>query len=97
MSESTQKPNGIRRLFIDTMYGGFVALVVFVVGTYMFVIPRMLDQQQRIERLEAEVAALRTEPAEDEVDAEETVERIRGAAEPAAEAPAPPEAQAVAQ
>ena len=35
------------------MLHGFVALVVFVVGTYYFVIPRMYEQQHRIEQLEA--------------------------------------------
>ena len=57
------KQSPIRRLFITAMFNGFIALVVFVVGPYYVVIPRLYDQQQRIERLEGE---LRAHPAEED-------------------------------
>ena len=82
MSVESAKPNGIRRLFIDTMYGGFLAIVVFVIGTYMFVVPSLLHQQRRIDLLEAEVAALRASAEGSEAVADEIAE-AEGPSEPA--------------
>lgn len=54
----------IRALFLQAVFTIFLAVVVFVILTYFFVIPRLLDHEQRVSALESDVIEL-SEAAEE--------------------------------
>ncbi len=51
-------PEGLRSLVVQAAFAAFVAIVVFVVGTGFFIIPRELSQQHRVTALEGQVRSL---------------------------------------
>ncbi len=56
-----EKPGGLRSLVITAMFAAFISIVVFVVGTFFFVIPRQVDHERRLQRLEGRVTDLEHE------------------------------------
>lgn len=84
----------LRTLIINMMFSGFVSLVVFVVGTYFFIIPRLYDHERRVQELEESVAAMSGSDEEVTDDEDAAVDEAAGgapapAAAPAAAPPAP--------
>ena len=53
---------GQRYLFINVLLMFFVSLVVFVIGTYFFLVPRIVANDLALHRLEAQLARLRQSP-----------------------------------
>ena len=83
------RTKGQRSLFIMVMLMFLVSIVVFVVGTYFFIIPHVVTQDLEIRHLQSRLSAFEqalTEPAAEEPAAEEA-----SAEETAPAAPAAPE------
>ncbi len=53
-----ERTRGQRKLFIRVMLMFFVSIVVFVVGTYFFVVPRMLQDDLEIAKIRQQVVSL---------------------------------------
>ena len=69
------RTRGQRSLFIMVMLMFLVSIVVFVVGTYFFVIPHVVTQDLEIRHLQSKLSAFEqalTEPPEEPVPPEET-------------------------
>ena len=66
-----ERTKGLHRLVISAMFSVFLSIVVFVIASYGFFVPRMLTQQMQIAQLQRRVAALEAGPVEPEADAEE--------------------------
>jgi nitrate reductase NapE component len=87
------RTRGQRSLFIMVMLMFLVSIVVFVVGTYFFVIPHVVTQDLEIRHLQSKLSGFEqalTEPAEEPAATEEA-----SSEETAPEAPAAPEVKPV--
>jgi len=83
------RTRGQRSLFIMVMLMFLVSIVVFVVGTYFFIIPHVVTQDLEIRHLQSKLSSFEqalTEPADETAAEEEAAPE-----ETAPEAPAAPE------
>lgn len=83
VSEAEARAQKSRQLIINVMLTFFISTMVFLVGTYFFVIPRMLSHDFRIGKVEIRVNAVEEAlaPAPEEAVAE--APPTEAAAEPA--------------
>ena len=70
-AKSQERTRGLRSLVISTMLSIFLSLVVFVVASYWFFVPRMYAQQLLIMQLQQRVTELEARAAEPEPEAAE--------------------------
>lgn len=61
------RTQGLRTLVIAAIFGVFLSTVVFVVLSYLFIVPRLFDHDIRIGKIEAALSA----PIEEEIVEEE--------------------------
>lgn len=95
-SKADERTRGLRTLVIGSMFGVFLAIVVFVIGTYFFVVPRLLEHDLRLHQLERAAAPAAEDEGEEIEEAAVTPTDDAAPADEAAPADGAPPAEGAA-